>query len=712
MAMIAGFNAGAAPVDISNDPNHPDHNLPIDVVVSADGTSFFYHAIGIDFVQDVQTGVAHQALARGPGFSKAISPDLKWGYSASFDIQDGYVFNLTNYTFEHSEFGPWAGLDPMFFSDSEQVLIRATPGQNPHTTVGYYIYNIATHAISGPVLSNLRPLGDWEYTISAISHDGQKVAIWSADTAASGAGFNSNGVSKDLYVENISDDTITKITSAADIYAPGPTLVTFSPDDSKIAFVSSPTGSPSTYQVYVADLTTHTTKMVSQTAAGGPANNGGAGSQASIPQFSPDGRYLAFTSGATNLVPGTPPDGGHVFVEDLVTGTITQVSEAPGSLQTPNPSTGLGFVNGGKQIIFAGGNKAATDNGYTSIYIAPTNGGNDSLLGTTGNDTFDGGTGNDTITGNGGTDTVILHYTQSQASFVHNADGSWAVTSPGGSDHLTGIVAVQFNDATTLLGPYIALNAPTGSASSTHPTITGYTNISFAGTKVFLFEGTHKVAIATVAADGSFSAAVTLANGLHSLTATHTDAAHNTITSTAVSLLVLAPTTAGALAFKTDLTLWDADLAGVIGLTAINFSGHGASSIALDANAVADFGTHPIKVTAACGVGSLTVDGHALIAGFSAKGGNGADSFIGGTGNDSFTGGAGADLFDLSQGGRDLIADFVHGTDHIRFAGHSMADLHVSYSHGNAVIAIDATHQATLSHVAAHGLTASDFIFN
>jgi hypothetical protein len=58
-----------------------------------------------------------------------------------------------------------------------------------------------------------------------------------------------------------------------------------------------------------------------------------------------------------------------------------------------------------------------------------------------------------------------------------------------------------------------------------------------------------------------------------------------------------------------------------------------------------------------------------------------------------------------------MITDFVHGTDHIRYAGHSMADLHITYSHGNAAIVIDSTHQATLSHIAAGSLTASDFIF-
>ena len=299
-----------------------------------------------------------------------------------------------------------------------------------------------------------------------------------------------------------------------------------------------------------------------------------------------------------------------------------------------------------------------------------------------------------------------------EAGLLVDSLGNFFGTTALGGAYNRGTVFEITNTGFVTSASVIALNAPTGTAHSTHPTITGYTNTSFAGTRVNLYEGTHRVGTATVGADGSFSAAVTLANGLHSITATHTDAARTTITSDAQSVLVMVPTTAGALNLATDLTLADTDLAGVTGLSAINFRGHGASSIVLGANAAADFGANTIKVTAAAGALSLGVDGHALTAGFTAKGGNGADVFIGGSGNDTFTGGAGADLFDLSQGGRDLIADFVHGTDHIRFADHSRADLHISYSRGKAAIIIDSAHQATLNNIAAGSLTASDFIFS
>src|SRR5262249_23101538 len=44
------------------------------------------------------------------------------------------------------------------------------------------------------------------------------------------------------------------------------------------------------------------------------------------PQISADGRYVAFDSIASNLVPGDTNDDTDVFVRDLATGTTTRVS--------------------------------------------------------------------------------------------------------------------------------------------------------------------------------------------------------------------------------------------------------------------------------------------------------------------------------------------------------------------------------------------------
>ena len=73
--------------------------------------------------------------------------------------------------------------------------------------------------------------------------------------------------------------------------------------------------------VFVRDLATGTTTLVSTGLNGLPANNDS--DDASI---SADGRYVAFGSLASNLVAGDTNSFSDVFVRDLETGTTTRLS--------------------------------------------------------------------------------------------------------------------------------------------------------------------------------------------------------------------------------------------------------------------------------------------------------------------------------------------------------------------------------------------------
>lgn len=75
------------------------------------------------------------------------------------------------------------------------------------------------------------------------------------------------------------------------------------------------------YQVYVRDMQTGTTALVST-----GVNGAGNGQSYYTPAISADGRYVAFTSGATNLVPGGTNGGAQIFVRDLQTGSTTLAS--------------------------------------------------------------------------------------------------------------------------------------------------------------------------------------------------------------------------------------------------------------------------------------------------------------------------------------------------------------------------------------------------
>jgi Ca2+-binding RTX toxin-like protein len=75
--------------------------------------------------------------------------------------------------------------------------------------------------------------------------------------------------------------------------------------------------------IFLKDLQTGEVTRVSTSTSGGQANTTGTSSGASI---SADGRYVAFVSGASNLVSGDTNAAPDVFVKDTVTGVLTRVS--------------------------------------------------------------------------------------------------------------------------------------------------------------------------------------------------------------------------------------------------------------------------------------------------------------------------------------------------------------------------------------------------
>lgn len=71
------------------------------------------------------------------------------------------------------------------------------------------------------------------------------------------------------------------------------------------------------------------------------------------PALSADGRFLAFTSFATNLVPGDTNDAEDVFVRDLQTGTTERVSVAGNGEQGNDVSSGASVSRDGRYVAFS-----------------------------------------------------------------------------------------------------------------------------------------------------------------------------------------------------------------------------------------------------------------------------------------------------------------------------------------------------------------------
>ncbi len=99
--------------------------------------------------------------------------------------------------------------------------------------------------------------------------------------------------------------------------------------------------------VFVRDRTAGTTTRVSTSSTGGQVD-----SNSVTPSISVDGRYVAFASFATNLVPGDTNDDWDVFVKDRQTGQTTRVSVDSSGAQGNAASAGPEISADGRFVAF------------------------------------------------------------------------------------------------------------------------------------------------------------------------------------------------------------------------------------------------------------------------------------------------------------------------------------------------------------------------
>lgn len=185
--------------------------------------------------------------------------------------------------------------------------------------------------------------------------------VFSADGAKllmqSGAGFvpddrNSYG---DIYLKEMASGAIERLTLDPGIADPesGGYEPAISADGTRVAYTSTfavtiggITGPQET--VVFKDLITGVDKLISASAAGEPGNDA-----SFYAHFSPDGTQIAFTSYATNLVPGLPMVGDAVFLKDIASGDIRMLSSNAAGEAANNYSVGVGFTPDGSNFAFS-----------------------------------------------------------------------------------------------------------------------------------------------------------------------------------------------------------------------------------------------------------------------------------------------------------------------------------------------------------------------
>ncbi len=120
-------------------------------------------------------------------------------------------------------------------------------------------------------------------------------------------------------------------------------------------------------QIFVRDLQSGQTSLVSTDSSGVQGNAG-----SFIPSISGDGRYVAFYSWATNLVPGDTNGSVDVFVHDRLTGQTTRASVDSSGIQGDSFSVAPALSADGRYVAFhsAADNLVPGDtNGVQDVFV-------------------------------------------------------------------------------------------------------------------------------------------------------------------------------------------------------------------------------------------------------------------------------------------------------------------------------------------------------
>ncbi|MBC7334918.1 MAG: PD40 domain-containing protein, partial [Clostridia bacterium] len=213
--------------------------------------------------------------------------------------------------------------------------------------------------------------GNGESTTPAISASGRFAAFtsWATNLVENDTNGTGDVFVYDLQTSSIERVSVSSAGTEGNGFSRGSAI---SADGRYVAFVSSATNlvpgdTNAVSDVFVRDRWLGTTERVS-VASDGTEGNGASSS----PAISADGRYVAFSSEASNLVAGDTNGQSDVFVHDRLTGQTWRVSVSSGGTEANAASYCYAISADGDKVLFASdaNNLDINDtNAYRDIFV-------------------------------------------------------------------------------------------------------------------------------------------------------------------------------------------------------------------------------------------------------------------------------------------------------------------------------------------------------
>jgi Tol biopolymer transport system component len=424
IAFAVVFTSGCAyitraSVDTSGgDPNRAS----FDPSISADGRYVTFWSAATDlvpgddggfedvFVRDLKTETTVRASVdmggddpNGDSFFPSISGDGRFvafasrandlvagdsGASEDIFVRDLQMATTTRVTVDSGGGQPDAGTRHAWISGDGNAVVFASPASDLVSGDGNGVEDVFVRDLVARTTTRVSvdssggdsngPSGSTPMFVpSAISADGRFVAFFSdASDLVSGDG---NGLS-DVFVRDLHTRTTTRVnvdTAGGDPNGRSDWSCSvhgqsISADGRYVAFCSYasdlvPADGNGSADVFVRDRRTGTTSRVSLDTAGGESNLG----SSCCPTISADGRYVAFNSGATDLVPNDHNGTLDVFVRDRRTATTTRVSVNRFGREANGTSAGLISADGRYVAFHSDASNLVGDdgNGIFDIYV-------------------------------------------------------------------------------------------------------------------------------------------------------------------------------------------------------------------------------------------------------------------------------------------------------------------------------------------------------